>query len=150
MSTKAVRTAIAAVALLLLSACDPAMSGPAPFVLAYPTGYKVSSPCGERITHVTVSRVDDQGGGESYWVAEAHAEDASSEVTLFALNRGYSVTQVTGAMKPGAEYAVQINGGSGTSILVGQLRTGQGAWATETFDLADLGAEEAKAKDRVC
>jgi hypothetical protein len=53
-------------------------------------------------------------------------------------------------MKPGAEYAVQINGGSGTSIIAGQLRSGQGAWLSDTFDLADLAAEQAKAKDQVC
>jgi hypothetical protein len=150
MARTARRVIATALVLVLVTACDPGMSGPAPFVLAYPTGYKVTSACGEGITKVTVSRVNDQGGGETYWIAEAHPEDASNEVTLFALNPGYSVTQVAGAMKPGADYDVQVNGGSGTSIVVGQLRSGQGAWLSDTFDLTDLAAEQAKAKDQVC
>lgn len=145
----ALRVISIGLALLLMSGCGPAIHGP--YVLADAKGYRAKSPCGELITKVEVLRILEPGSFETYWVAQAHVESASDELTLFSPNAGYSSTPVTSTLLPGAQYDVIINDAeAGTSLIPRELSSGRGAWLSDNFDLANMAKEQKKVTSLLC
>jgi hypothetical protein len=151
MARTARRVVAAALALVLVTACDPAGGAAAPLVLLTSDGYTVKSPCGEKISKVEVVKVTRSGPSETYWAAESHGEGAVPELVLFIRTPGFSVTPIKGAMETGVDYVVLINDGQiGTDISPGMMRVGRGAWQSDTFALSDLAKEQAKVRNLRC